>query len=409
MRILLVTQYFWPENFLINQLSRKLLESGHQITVITGKPNYPEGEVYSGYSASGISYEEYAGIEVIRVPLRPRKKGPIGLVLNYLSFVLSGLWFMPRLLKGREFDTILVFAISPITAAIPAIRLKRLFGAHLAIWVQDLWPKSLSSTGYVNNKLVLNWVGSLVRWIYGHADTLLGQSKAFVEDMECYADRGKILYYPNSIDADSFASAPVSPPNVDDHSFKHGFSVVFAGNIGKAQAIPTLIKAASLLSDSDCNLIFLGGGSMLRWAEQEVSNLKLTNVHFLDKVDNQYMSWVYEQSDSLLVSLVDEEIFSYTIPSKLQASLAAGRPIVASINGEAATIIKESGAGLATPAEDAAGLAESILKLRNMSAQDRLELGVSGQKYFREHFDMDIQAQKLIEILQQRIKASSQP
>lgn len=406
MRLLIVSQYYWPEFFLINRLSQKLVELGHQITVVTGKPNYPEGEIFPGYSAMGTSKNMIEGVEVYRIPLRPRKKGALGLVLNYLSFVLSGLWYMPRLLKGQTFDVILVFGVSPITAAIPAIRLKRLFDAHLAIWVQDLWPQSLSSTGYVKNKMILRWVGSLVRWIYGHADTLLGQSKAFVKAMDCYADSDKIFYYPNSIDADSFEPASIGPLNIDESSFNHGFSVVFAGNIGKAQAIPTLIKAASLLSDSDCQLIFVGSGSMLDWAVQQVSSQKLKNVHFLGKVDNKYMPWVYEHSDVLLVSLVDEEVFSYTIPSKLQASLAAGKPIVASINGEAVSVIKESGAGLATPAEDADSLAESILKLRNMSEQERTALGVCGQKYFRDHFDMTKQAQKLIEMLQQRIKVS---
>lgn len=404
MKLLIVTQYFWPENFLINQLSQKLLESGHQVTVITGKPNYPEGEIYPGYSATGISREEYAGIEVIRVLLCPRKKGAVGLLLNYLSFVLSGMWYMPGLLKGREFDVILVYAISPITAAIPAIWLKRKLNSHLAVWVQDLWPQSLSSTGYVKNKWVLKLVEYMVRWIYARTDTLLGQSHAFVKAMQQYADRDKIFYYPNSIlpqvlDEDSM-------PDIDISAFENGFSVVFAGNVGTAQAIPTLIEAAVRLSKSDCQLIFVGGGSMLEWARQKVSSLQLHNVHFIGKVDNRCMLRIYEHADALLVSLVDEEVFSYTIPSKLQASLAAGKPIVASINGEAARVIQEAGAGLVTPAEDAAGLAESILRLREMSKRDRAVFGKCGLEYFQDHFDMNLQAQRLVEVLEQRIKGS---
>lgn len=402
MKLLIVSQYYWPEFFLINRLSQKLTENGHQVTVITGKPNYPEGQVYSGYQATGVDREKYGDVEVIRIPLRPRKSGALGLALNYLSFVLSGLWYMPILLKNRQFDVILVYGVSPITAAIPAIRLKYRLGSHLAIWVQDLWPQSLSSTGYVKNGFVLKLAGLMVRWIYRHSDTLLGQSRTFVGAMAQYASRDKIFYYPNSIEPQAKDQDKV--PDIDSSIFDSSLCVVFAGNIGSAQAIPVLIDAASLVSHAGCQIILVGGGSMLDWAKSEVLSRNLKNVSFLGKVDNQYMPWVYEKSDAMLVSLADEEIFSYTIPSKLQASLAAGKPIIAAVNGEAATVIRESGAGLVSPSEDAEGLAESILKFRDMSVQERVLLGESGLRYFREHFDMAKQAQNLIELLQQRIK-----
>jgi glycosyltransferase involved in cell wall biosynthesis len=402
MKLLIVSQYYWPEFFLINQLSLKLIEAGHQITVITGKPNYPEGEVYAGYKSTGICREKYGEVEVIRIPLRPRKSGALGLILNYGSFVLSGLWYMPRLLGGREFDAILVYAISPITAVIPAIRLKYMLGAHLATWVQDLWPQSLASTGYIKNKYVLSLTSLMVRWIYKHSDTLLAQSKAFVEEIAKYASRDKVFYYPNSIDSQRLECG--KEPDIETSVFNNGFSVVFAGNIGSAQAIPVLIKAASLISKTDCQLIFIGSGSMLEWAKQEVLNSKLKNVHFLGKINNKYMPWVYAHSDVMLVSLVDEDIFSYTIPSKLQASLASGKPIAASINGEAAEIIQESGGGLVSAAEDSGGLAKSILKLRNMTSLERSRMGNSGLEYFRKFFDMNVQAQNLVDILEQRIR-----
>ena len=193
-------------------------------------------------------------------------------------------------------------------------------------------------------------------------------------------------------------------PDMDMSCLNSGFSVVFAGNIGKAQAIPTLIKAASLLVESDCQLVLVGEGSMLGWARQEASRLKLTNVHFMVRVENRCMPWVYHRSDALLVSLADQEIFSYTIPGKLQACLAAGKPIIASLNGEAAEVIQASGAGLASPAGDAAGLAQAILKIRNMSEGARRELGIKGLKYFQDNFDMNIQSQNMIEIIAQRIK-----
>jgi glycosyltransferase involved in cell wall biosynthesis len=403
MKLLIVTQYYWPESFLINGLSQKLCDLGHQVTVITGKPNYPEGNVFPGYTVAGIDHEEYGGIEVIRIPLWPRKKGALGLAINYISFVLSGLWYMPKLIEGRQFDSILVFAISPITAVIPAISLKRKTGAHLVVWVQDLWPQSLSATGYVRSKLVLKLVGSMVSWIYAQTDTLLAQSHAFVREIGKLAKSDKIFFYPNSIESPILD--PEARPGEDMSCFDSGFSVVFAGNIGKAQAIPTLIEAATLLSQSDCQLVLVGEGSMLDWAKHEVSELKLNNVHFIGRVESRCMPWVYQNSDALLVSLADKEIFSYTIPGKVQACFAAGKPIIASLNGEAAEVVQSSGAGLATAAEDAAELAKAILKIRNMSGADRQKMGMKGLKYFQDNFDINIQAQHLIEIIEQRIKS----
>ena len=185
MRILLVTQYFWPESFIINQLVTALSKKGHHLVVLTGKPNYPEGEVYPGYQKYGVQHEMMGDIQVIRVPLRPRKSAnAIALILNYFSFIWSGLIRFPFLVKNQQFDEILVFAPSPITSAIPAILLKYLKGAHLTIWVQDLWPESLFATGFIKNKFVLKSVGFLVKFIYAAADTLLVQSKAFI-NMAC--------------------------------------------------------------------------------------------------------------------------------------------------------------------------------------------------------------------------------
>jgi len=401
-KLLLVSQYFWPESFLINRLCRKLSELGHQVTVITAKPNYPQGEIFPGYKAMKVQREEYYGIEVVRIPICPRKRGVLGLIANYISFVVSGVFYMPRLVKGREFDVILVYAVSPITAAIPAVWIKRKLGSHLAIWVQDLWPQSLSATGYIKSKTLLKIVGRLVSWIYSEADTLLGQSRAFVREIGKYADNDKILYYPNSIEPP--AEDLSDGPDIDTSCLENGFSVVFAGNIGKAQAIPTLIEAASLLVGSDCRMVFIGDGSMLDWARQEVSRLNLGNVSFMGRVESNHIPWLYHQADALLVSLADEDIFSFTIPSKIQSCLAAGKPIVASVNGEAAEIIVRSGSGRVTPAADAVGLAGSILEIRNMSVHERREMGCNGLKYFQNHFDMNVQSRHLIDILDQRLK-----
>ncbi len=400
MKLLIVTQYFWPEFFVINRLSQKLTEQGHQVTVATGKPNYPEGVVYEGYRQNGIQFESFGQVEVIRIPLRPRGKGGLGLFLNYLSFVYSGIRHLPRLLENRDFDAILVYAPSPITSTIPAILLKKKLGVHLALWVQDLWPESLSATGYIKNRFVIRLVVGLVKWIYSNVDTLLGQSRSFVEQMSLYAGKEKIFYYPNAIEKPP--QSDLMPPDKDVSCFERGFSVVFAGNIGKAQSIPTIIDAAGRLAGQGIEIIIVGDGSMLEWAQSKVEERGLPNVHFLGRVDNSYMPWIYSQSNALLVSLTDEKIFSYTIPAKVQACLAAARPIVASINGEAAKVISDSGAGLTCRAEDPDALAQSIAELRAKSDKERAAMGRAGYQYFLDNFEMDNQARNLVDLLEKR-------
>ena len=180
MRILIVSQYFWPEVFIINALIQTLESQGLTIKVLTGKPNYPGGEIFEGYTQKGIQQELFDNTApIFRVPLRPRKAGGAkNLFLNYWSFIWNGLRFFPSAVKNEHYDAILVFAPSPITMAIPAIYLKWKLKTHLAVWVQDLWPESLVATGMINNKIALKMVRYMVKGIYACSDTLLVQSQA---------------------------------------------------------------------------------------------------------------------------------------------------------------------------------------------------------------------------------------
>src|SRR5690606_35577400 len=246
-------------------------EQGHEVIVATGKPNYPDGKVFDGYRAGGTQRERFLGrIEVLRVPLWPRGQGGAkNLILNYLSFVFSGLLYLPWMLRGREFDAILVFAPSPVTQVIPAILLKWLKRAKLALWVQDLWPESLSATGFVRNPYLLRAVGWMVHGIYKCCDTLLVQSRAFVEPVAQYADRAKIQYYPNSMDISS-PKAGVSMPNELLELLEQHFCVVFAGNLGTAQALETIVQAAiHLRDDPHIRLVLVGSGSRLAWLKAQ--------------------------------------------------------------------------------------------------------------------------------------------
>ena len=412
MRILLVTQYFWPESFIINQLVTALSKKEHHLVVLTGKPNYPEGEVYPGYQKYGVQHEMMGDIQVIRVPLRPRKSAnAIALILNYFSFIWSGLIRFPFLVKNQQFDEILVFAPSPITSAIPAILLKYLKGAHLTIWVQDLWPESLFATGFIKNKFVLKSVGFLVKFIYAAADTLLVQSKAFIKPVSTLSSKDKIVYFPNTmnnIEEIEYESSNLLPPHLQEYLDNY-FSLVFAGNVGKAQSIETLIGAAQQLIDfPKIRIIVVGSGSMLEWAKSEVQNRALKNIVFTGSFPIEVMPPLFAKAKALLVTLNSSEIFSYTIPSKVQAYMNAGRPIIASINGEAARVIEEAQAGLTCPAEDHRALAVKIIQFFNMSKCERDIIAGNSKRYFLDNYEMQKQCKKLIEILQKKIEIKRQ-
>ncbi|UCP00014.1 glycosyltransferase family 4 protein [Metapseudomonas lalkuanensis] len=405
MKILIVSQYFWPESFLINDFSRKLAERGHDVVIATGKPNYPDGDIYSGYKSEGVQREFYAGnVEVIRVPIRPRGKGgAFNLAVNYLSFVFSGLVNFPKILRGREFDFILVFAVSPITQVIPAIFLKWLKSAHLAVWVQDLWPESLSATGFVKRNLPLRLVGGMVRVIYSCCNTILVQSQAFFDSVRLYADSSKIVYFPNSIDPDSLLVERASIPAELAEEIEDCFSVVFAGNIGSAQSIDTIVNAAFLLQDcQDLKIFVVGSGSRSGWVRAQKEALGLKNLVIPGRFSMESMPHLFRISSALLVSLKRDRTFSLTIPSKVQAYLAAGRPIVASLDGEGARVVSESGAGVVSFAEDAVALAANIRHLYEMTPEEREHMGRLGRAYFAQNFDMNAQSDRLIDILVER-------
>ncbi len=406
MRILLMSQYFWPESFVINDLAIKLASKGHEVTVATGKPNYPDGDIYDGYSAKGVQCERYSSlIDVVRVPVYPRGKGGAKkLVLNYLSFVVMGLWYFPKLVKGKKFDAIIVFAPSPIVQVIPAILLKWLKRAHLAVWVQDLWPESLSATGFVKKSWVLKSVGLMVRGIYKCCDTLLLQSRAFFEPTKKYASSEKLVYFPNSIDSTNFSVVGNVIPEALKSDLESHFSVVFAGNIGTAQSVESIVEAASLLKqEAGVRIFIVGSGSMLEWVASQKKSLHLDNLVLPGRFPADAMPEIFECAAALLVSLNDEEIFSYTIPSKIQAYLAAGRPIIAALRGEGARVVSESGAGLVCPPASGQLLAATILALKESSSVERDKMGLAGLKYFNENFDMDFQSGRLIDILTARL------
>lgn len=388
MKILVLTQYFWPENFQINDLAVGLIEKGHKVTVLTGIPNYPGGSFFPGYGLFKNLRQDYRGVKVVRVPLVARGKGKkIRLMLNYLSFAFFASILGPFVAKG-EYNLVFVYEPSPITIGLPAIWLKKIKSVPVFLWVQDLWPESLSATGAVKSPLFLKLVKKLVNFIYHECSLILVQSKAFIPSILSFGvDSRRIVYFPNSAE-EFYRPIEVESDAIERREIPQGFIVMFAGNIGAAQDFATIISAAEKLKDHlDIYWVIIGDGRMRKWAEDEVAvrNLK-RNLLFLGKHPAETMPRYFALTDVLLVTLRNEQIFKLTIPSKVQPYLACAKPIIASLAGEGARIIEESQAGLSCSPENPSALAELVLKMYHMDDQERRIMGLKGREYFENNF-----------------------
>lgn len=403
MNILVVCQYFYPEEFKVNDLVEGLVNRGNRVTVLTGKPNYPKGVFFPGYKFAGVQREVYKGADIIRVPLiRRGNSGAIRLALNYLSFVFFGNWYV-RLHKC-DYDAILVYQLSPIVMAYPAILAKRKSHAKLALYVQDLWPESVSATTSLKGGLLMSLLNRMVKKIYSKSDTIFVQSLAFKESIGEKGDFvNKIEYAPNWAE-DVFVE------NVDIESFKHkellpeGFRVMFAGNIGEAQDFNSIINAAVLTKDNkEIKWVIVGDGRAKEKAEQRVrdENLKET-VCFLGRFPVNEMPGFFLNADVMLVSLKKEFIFSLTIPSKVQAYMASGKPILSMIDGEGKRIVEESGCGLTASAEDYTSLAKNVLDVYQMTKEDLLQMGENGLRYYKENFAKEMVINRIATSLERK-------
>lgn len=407
MKILIVTQYFWPENFRINDLAVGLRERGHEVTVYTGKPNYPDGRFFAGYRFFGRMSETYEGMRVIRVPLVPRGSGgAVRLFLNYLSFAQFASMLAPFRVRGA-FDAILVYEPSPVTVGLPALVLKRLKRAPVLFWVQDLWPESLSATGAVRAAWILRAVERLVRFVYRGCDLILVQSRAFVEPIKAFGvPEERIAYFPNSAEA-LYRPVTVSPDAPERARLPVGFRVMFAGNIGVAQDFETIIAAAERLrSHPDIHWIVLGDGRLLSWVEAEVKRRRLeSTIHLAGRHPVESMPRWFALADAMLVTLRKDPIFAMTIPAKAQSYLACARPIVAALDGEGARVIREAGAGIAVGSGDAAALADAVLTLYRMPEAERRAMGERGRRYFEGHFEREALLTRLEEWMRSATEA----
>ena len=387
MRILVVSQYFWPENFRINDLVKEWVQRGHQVTVLTGIPNYPAGKVFDAYQAQPSAFATYEGAEVIRVPMLPRGSGSLRLILNYLSFAVGGGVFGPWRVRGKPIDVIFVFEPSPVTVGLPAVWMGKIKKAPVVFWALDLWPETLAAIGVVRSSRGLSWVGHLVRYIYNRCTLVLGQSRGFLGNIARYCDdKAKIRYFPSWAE-DVFMDDSVRPaPEV--HEFADGFTIVFAGNIGEAQDMPAVLEAAERLKDNVyVRWVIVGDGRKSDWLQAEVTRRGLDKQVLLPgRFPVERMPSFYAHANALLVSLKRDPVFSMTIPGKVQSYLMAGIPLLGMLDGEGAAVIRYAQAGLTCEAGDGAGLAQAVLAMAAMPRDERKQMGLNGRNYAQQEF-----------------------
>lgn len=407
MKVLIVSQYFYPEGFRINDVIASLIKKGLEVDVLTGKPNYPEGKLFKGYESWGIKKEKIFDANIFRIPIFPRgSDSALRLFLNYISFIVSGLLIAPFLLRKKKYDIIFVYGVSPILQALPAIFIGWLKKIKVILWIQDLWPESLEATGYIKNKIILKFVKKIVKYIYKHSDLLLVQSRGFIPYVSKLAPYSKIIYYPNSVEKYYYENQNLDEILIPDINYE--FNIVFAGNIGAGQAVECMVQAANIIKEySDIHLLVFGQGSKYSWMQTEINKLGLKNIHLMGRYPSKSMPSIMRKADALLVSLSDRPIFAATVPNKVQAYLAVGKPILASLNGEGAMVVEESGAGISTAAEDSEELADAILKLYRMTEEERNTMSINGRDYFKKNFDQEMLINQLINHFNEVVKKGS--
>lgn len=387
MNILVVTQYFWPENFRINDLVAELVVRGHEVTVLTGYPNYPDGVVLKRFIDNPSEFQEFEGATIIRVPLIPRGNSAVQLLSNYISFVVTGSCLGPYKLRGKKFDQIFVAGLSPITVGIPAIVMKWLKRAPIVFWVLDLWPDSLHAVGVVRSQRILGAVGFMVRLIYHPCDVILAQSRTFIPKIQQFCRPGKrIEFFPSWAETIFEKQGQLSAPELDQ--FDGFFKVLFAGNIGESQDFPAILDAAERLRKNQrIRWILVGDGRMSPWVKAEIHRRNLTeNVKMLGSFPLERMPSFYAGADALLVTLKKSDAFSMTIPGKVQSYLAARRPLLGMLDGEGAAVIAESKAGIVCSAGDSMNLARICEEMAEAAPERRNDMAENGHAYYKREF-----------------------
>ena len=402
MNILIVTQYYYPEQFQINEIAPELVKRGHDVTVLTGLPNYPKGEIYEGYERAYEKIEEINGVKVLRCKLHPRKSGALNLVRNYISFYFNA---SKKAKKIKEkYDIVMSYQLSPITSAKPAVAYAKKNNVPLLLYCLDIWPESAQSQIKNTNSLPYKMIAKMSRNTYSACDHIAVTSRPFIDYLHDVnrIDKSKMSYIPQHADK-SYLDTDFTAPTADKINF------MYAGNLGKGQTLDVIVNAVNeLKSRNDFAVHFVGDGSQRSQLEALTKEFGLEDkIIFHGNQKREDMPDYYRKADALLLTLRGNNFVGNTMPGKLQAYMSTGKPVLAAINGAAAEVISESGCGACVPAGDSHGLAE-IMKNYIESPESYKDCGKGGKDYFSKNFTLDIhtdQIEKLMEAMINEYKA----
>lgn len=391
MKILVVCQYYWPESYIIQDICEALVERGHQVDVITGVPNYPMGNIFPGYRWGRNRHQIHNGVQIHRTFTIGRRNNILFRFLNYFSFAFSSLLYACSM--KDSFDVVFANQSSPIMMSGGALAYGKRHGKKVVLYSMDLWPASLAAGGIREESVIYRFFHWISKKIYRSADRLLITSEMFREYLcrEFGIDEERIKYHPQYAEP-LFTQADVSKKDTVD--------LMFAGNIGAAQCVSTILRAADLLKDQiQLRWHIVGDGSALEDNRKLAEQLGLSNVIFHGRKPKEDMPQYYAMADAMLVTLTGDPLISLTLPGKVQSYMAAGKPIIGAANGEIPCTIEKSGCGFCAPAEDYVGLAEAVKQFLN--CDNKKELGQNAYRYYQENFSrerfMDHLEQELME------------
>ena len=389
--ILVISQYFFPEQFRINDICKEWVKRNYNVTVVTGIPNYPAGKFYKGYGLLKKRYERHEGIQIIRLPLIPRGNRAFTLVLNYLSFVVSG--FFWKCFTKTKADYVFIYEVSPMTQALPGVWYAKRRKIPCYLYVTDLWPENVEIITGIQNHYFIGLIGKMVDYIYKRCDMIFTSSRSFVDAIEARGVRkDRLEFWPQY--AEDFYQRVISKETQEELIPQdETLNIIFAGNVGFAQGLEILPEAARLIKERGLRVRFniIGDG---RYKEELVNLVSEKNVvdmfYFIPKQSPEKISHFMAQGDVALISLAKSKVFSLTIPAKTQSCLACGIPILVSGDGEIQSIVEEAKAGLCGDASDVDGLVENIEKFCNLTKVAIREMGDNGKRYSDRNFNKEV-------------------
>lgn len=398
MKILLLTQWFDPEpTFKGLAFAKELKRQGHDVEVLTGFPNYPGGKIYNGYKLKLYQREEIEGISILRVALYPNHdNSALKRVFNYISFAFMAMLF--GIFATRKADVIYAYH-PPLTVGIAAIFIKLFRRTPIVYDIQDMWPDTLKATGMLNNNKVLNIIGSVCKLVYKFVDHIVVLCPGFKKQL---IDRGvpeeKINIIYNWCDEQGLTQA--QPAKIEYQQLMHNkFNIVFAGNMGKAQALDGILDVAKKVQDiQDIQFLFVGEGTETERLKQRLITENITNTIFIPRMPMAEVGGILRLSNLLLVHLKKDPLFEITVPSKTQAYMAMGKPVLMAVAGDAADIIKNADCGCVAISENIDSIQAAIMEIYHLSDIEQENMGLNARSYYVKELSLESGVEQFVKV-----------